>query len=285
MPWKWRKLPICLTTPKILRPKRAATTIGEFMQDGHRLDKKVALIVGASRGIGLAIAREIAGAGAQTTLASRDLPALEREAEALRDKGLRATARVLDVNRLDPAADFSGLDILVNVTGTNIRKRFEDYSKQEFESLMETNLSGLVQLTQRVGREMITRRTGGKILFIGSLMSLLGLPYLTAYAMTKSAIAGLTRSLAAEWGRYNIQVNCIAPGFILTDLNRQMWQDDEMKRWLGASQANPRMGTPDDISPLAAFLCGPGADYITGQVIAVDGGFTTTSVWPFEPNA
>jgi NAD(P)-dependent dehydrogenase (short-subunit alcohol dehydrogenase family) len=253
------------------------------MQNGHVLEEKTALVVGASRGIGLAIARHIAQAGAQTTLASRDVPALEREAEVLRAEGLRAVARQVDVNRLDADADFSGFDILVNVTGTNIRKRFEDYSPEEFEFLMDTNLNGLVELTQRVGREMINRRTGGKILFIGSLMSLLGLPYLTAYAMTKSAIAGLTRSLAAEWGRYNIQVNCIAPGFILTDLNREMWQDDGMKGWLAGSQANPRMGTPEDIAPLAAFLCGSGADYITGQVIAVDGGFTTTSVWPFAP--
>jgi gluconate 5-dehydrogenase len=128
---------------------------------------------------------------------------------------------------------------------------------------------------------MKERGRGGKIVFIGSLMSLLGLPYLSVYAMTKSALAGLTRVLAAEWGRYNIQVNCIAPGFILTDLNRQMWQAPEMKNWLAGAQANPRMGTPEDIAPMAAFLCGPGADYITGQVIAIDGGYTTTAVWPF----
>jgi gluconate 5-dehydrogenase len=130
---------------------------------------------------------------------------------------------------------------------------------------------------------MLARGKGGKIVFIGSLMSLLGLPYLTVYAMSKSALAGLTRSLAAEWGQHNIQVNCIAPGFILTDLNRDMWQRDEMREWLQRSQANPRMGSPADIAPLAAFLSGPGSDYITGQVIAADGGYSTTAFWPFAP--
>ncbi len=255
------------------------------MDQGQILKDKVALVVGASRGIGLAIAREIAKSGARTILASRDVTALEREAEALRSAGSNVSAMQLDVNNLQDQPQFSEVDILVNVAGTNLRKRFEEYSKQEFESLMQTNLNGLVDVTQRVGREMLKRQKGGKILFIGSLMSLLGLPYLTVYAMSKSALAGLTRSLAAEWGRYDIQVNCIAPGFILTDLNRKMWQQSEMKQWLAGAQANPRMGTPEDIAPLAAFLCGRGADYITGQVIAVDGGYTTTAVWPFEPHS
>ena len=118
---------------------------------------------------------------------------------------------------------------------------------------------------------------------IGSLMSLLGLPYLSVYAMTKGALGQLTKALAAEWGRYNIQVNCIAPGFIITDLNRQMWEPAAMREWLKGAQANPRPGTPEDVAPLAVFLAGRGADYITGQIIAVDGGYTTTAVWPFEP--
>ena len=170
----------------------------------------------------------------------------------------------------------------ITVTGTNIRKRFEQYTKEEIDYLLQTNLTGLTQLTQKVGARMIERAVGGKIVFIGSLMSILGLPYLSVYAMTKSALAGLTRVLAAEWGRHNIQVNCIAPGFILTDLNRQMWQNPELKNWLAGAQANPRMGTPEDIAPMAAFLCGPGADYITGQVIAIDGGYSTTANWPFQ---
>jgi len=248
----------------------------------RQFNNKTALIVGASRGIGLAIAREIARAGANTILSSRNIEALEAEAAASVKDGHRASALKLDINQAEDLANLPDVDVLVNVTGTNIRKRFEQYTKEEIDFLLQTNLTGLTQLTQKVGGRMVERGTGGKIVFIGSLMSLLGLPYLSVYAMTKSALAGLTRVLAAEWGRHNIQVNCIAPGFILTDLNRQMWQAPELKNWLAGAQANPRMGTPEDIAPMAAFLCGPGADYITGQVIAIDGGYTTTAVWPFN---
>jgi gluconate 5-dehydrogenase len=191
------------------------------------LQNKTALIIGASRGIGLAIAREIAKAGAKTILSSRNLDTLEAEAAKLVKDGCQASALKLDVNDAESAANLPDVDILVNVTGTNIRKPFEQYTKKDIDYLLETNLTGLTMLTQKAGSRMIERGAGGKIVFIGSLMSLLGLPYLTVYAMTKSALAGLTRSLAAEWGRHNIQVNCIAPGFILTDLNRQMWQSAE----------------------------------------------------------
>jgi NAD(P)-dependent dehydrogenase (short-subunit alcohol dehydrogenase family) len=244
---------------------------------------KTALIVGASRGIGLAIAREIARSGAETVLASRNIESLKAEARMLNEAGLRASTLRLDVADASHLPELPACDIVVNVAGTNIRKVFETYTSEEFDALFRTNLTGLVAITQKAGAGMIERGSGGKVVFIGSLMSLLGLPYLTAYAMTKSALAGLTRSLAAEWGRYDIQVNCIAPGFVLTDLNRDMWQAPEMAKWLTGAQANPKMGTPEDIAPLACFLCGPGANYITGQVIAVDGGYTTTAVWPFHP--
>ena len=247
----------------------------------HPLTNKTALIVGASRGIGLAIAREIAKAGAMTILASRNLEALEAEAAALVKDGCQAKALRLDVNDAAAFATLPDADILVNVTGTNIRKPFEQYTKEEIHFLLETNLTGLTEVTQKVGGRMKERGTGGKILFIGSLMSLLGLPYLSVYAMTKSALAGLTRVLAAEWGRQNIQVNCIAPGFILTDLNRKMWQAPEMKNWLAGAQANPRMGTPGGYCANGGVFVWAGADYITGQVIAIDGGYTTTAVWPF----
>jgi gluconate 5-dehydrogenase len=256
------------------------------------LSGKTALIAGASRGIGLAIAEAVARAGARTLLASRSLPALETAAARLCADGLLAEAHKLDISdagsreALDAAVPCP--DILINVAGINNRKRMEDFTPEEYQAILSTNLDGVFGLSQVIGRRMIARvksgeAAGGKIVHIGSLTSLIGLPYVSVYSITKAALAGLTRSMALEWAQHNIQVNCIAPGFILTDLNRAMWQPEPMAQWRAGVQANPRMGEPADIGPLAVFLSSAGSDFITGQVIAVDGGFTAGALWPFEP--
>lgn len=251
------------------------------------LEGKRALIAGASRGIGLAIAKAVAEAGADTVLAARSLPQLKEEAAALTARGLKASVLTLDMmstESVDAAAEAAGdIDILINVAGTNSRQKLEDYTPEEYDRILQTNLHGIFRLCQKVGAKMIARGAGGKVIHIGSLTSGLGLPYLAPYAITKSAIGGLTRVMAAEWGRHNIQVNCIAPGFILTDLNREMWKAPIMANWLAGAQPNTRMGRPEDIAPLAVFLSSAGSDYITGQTIYVDGGYSTTAVWPFEP--
>ncbi len=247
------------------------------------LTGKTALIAGASRGIGLAIARGMRDAGADVILAARSKDKLD--ALALEMNGRAIELDIKDPDSIRHAAEAAGdVDILVNVAGTNVRRRFEEYTDEEYDHILQTNLHGIVRLTQLVGKRMIARGKGGKIVSIGSLMSISGLPYLTIYSITKGAIGQLTKSLAAEWAKYNIQVNCIAPGFILTDLNRDMWASSvEMQNWLKGVQANDRLGVPEDIAPLAVLLAAPGSDYITGQVIAVDGGYSTTAKWPFAP--
>jgi NAD(P)-dependent dehydrogenase (short-subunit alcohol dehydrogenase family) len=256
-------------------------------QSPFSLAGKTALIAGASRGIGLATAQSIARAGARTILASRSLQTLAEAARNLRGEGFQAEAMELDIASRDSREKLvealPPVDILINVAGINQRKRFEEYAPAEYQRILETNLTGVFELTQSVGRGMVDRGQGGKIVHIGSLMSVAGLPYVTVYAVTKSGLAGLTRSLAAEWGRHDIQVNCIAPGFIITDLNREMWQPPEMMQWLKGIQAMPRTGTPEEIAHVAVFLSSPASNYVTGQVISVDGGCSTTQVWPFEP--
>jgi gluconate 5-dehydrogenase len=240
---------------------------------------KTALVTGASRGIGLAIARGMREAGAEVILAARSKEKLEAAAAEI-------GGRVLELDIADPesivraAAEVGEVDILANVAGMNIRGRAEDYTQDQYNRIMQTNLHGLFQLTQLIGKKMITRGAGGKIINIGSFTTFTGLPYVSVYAMTKGAVGQLTKVLAAEWACHNIQVNCIAPGFILTDLNRAMWQSEAMDGWRKGIQAIDRLGCPEDISPLAVFLAAPGSDYITGQVIAVDGGATTTAKWP-----
>ena len=222
-----------------------------FSWEGH-----TALVAGASRGIGLAIAKAMAAQGAHTVLAARSHDTLESEAARLRQAGWSAEAlhlNMTDNESIDASADgCREVDILVNVAGTNVRRKLQDYTAEEYERIMQTNLHGIVRLTRLIGNRMVERGHGGKVIKITGLMS-------------------------------DIQVNCIAPGFILTDLNREMWQPERMVEWLSGVQANPRLGTPDDIAGLAAFLASPAANYITGQVIASDGGYTTTAKWPFHP--
>jgi gluconate 5-dehydrogenase len=255
--------------------------------DRFSLVDRTILVAGASRGIGLAIGREVAAAGARTILAARSIDRLREEASRLVADGLRAEAVELDVT--DRAAveevvrSLPDLDGLVNVAGTNIRKRFETYTEEEYERILATNLHAQVDITRLVGARMLARGRGGKVIFIGSANQLSSLPYLAIYAMTKAALGGLTRALAAEWGDQGIQVNCIVPGLIWTDLTAAVWSDPAIAAWREGVQAIQRWGTPEDIAPLAVYLLGTASDFVTGQSIAVDGGYTTTKIWPFRP--
>jgi NAD(P)-dependent dehydrogenase (short-subunit alcohol dehydrogenase family) len=248
------------------------------------LEGRVALVAGGSRGIGLAIARAIAAAGAEVIVASRSIEALQKIAAEINGRALE-----LDMTSdasIDRAAENAGaVDILVNVAGVNIRKNFEDFSKAEIESIFQLNLFGPMSLTQRIGRGMIQRGKGGKIINIGSMSGLLGVPYIAAYGASKGALAAWTRCLAAEWGQHNIQVNCVSPGFILTDLNREMWQNDTLQQWLRTSQPCPRLGTPDDVTGAAVYLASSQSDYMTGQTLSIDGGHGLTTMWPFAPGS
>lgn len=250
------------------------------------LQGRTAFVAGASRGIGLAIGRAMAEAGARVILGARTGSVLDERVQELRDARLEVEALLLDATNPASVANagevLPPLDILVNVVGTNVRKPFLSYQPSEVHGLLETNLLSIMDLSRVLGGRMVSAGRGGKVLFIGSLVIEIGVPNVSVYAATKGAIAALTKALAAEWGAAGIQVNCIIPGLILTDLNRRMWESPELRTWLATAQANPRLGLPEDVAPLAVFLAGSGADFITGQAIAVDGGYTTTRIWPFK---
>jgi 2-dehydro-3-deoxy-D-gluconate 5-dehydrogenase len=262
--------------------------------NAFRLDGKVALVTGASRGLGRAMALGLAGAGADVALVGRERGMLEPVAREIeRDLGRQALPVPLDVADLEaiPAAvdavvaRFGRIDILVNNAGTNIRRATLDYSPEEWDTVLDTNLKGSFFLTQQVGRQMIAAG-GGKILNISSMTAFLGVPTVPAYTASKAALQQLTRMLAVEWAEHNIQVNAIAPGWISTDLTAPLKSHPELEpryRWVISRTPMGRFGEPHELVGAAVFLCSPAADFITGQILAVDGGILAGSDWRRGP--
>jgi 2-dehydro-3-deoxy-D-gluconate 5-dehydrogenase len=258
--------------------------------DQFRLEGRVAFVTGASRGIGKAIALGLAQAGADVALAGRDASTLQPVADEIeRGCGRRALCVPLDVGSLDaiPGAVESVLgglgriDVLVNNAGTNIRKDSLEYTPQDWDAVLDTNLKGAFFLTQEVAKHMIPRRSG-KILNISSMTAFLGLPTVPAYTATKAALQQLTKLLAVEWADHNIQVNAIAPGWISTELTAPLKEREELRpryEWVLSRTPAGRFGDPEELAGAAVFLCSPAADFITGQVIAVDGGILAGSDW------
>jgi NAD(P)-dependent dehydrogenase (short-subunit alcohol dehydrogenase family) len=258
--------------------------------DAFRLDGKVALVTGASRGLGRAMALGLAGAGADVALVGRERDTLAPVAQEIEQiPGRRALSVPLDVGDVEAipaavanvAAHFGRIDILVNNAGTNVRNEVLEYTPEQWDSVMGTNLKGPFFLTQAVARQMIAAG-GGKILNIGSMTAFLGVPTVPAYAASKAALQQLTRLLAVEWADQNIQVNAIAPGWISTDLTAPLKERPEFEpryRWVISRTPAGRFGEPHELVGAAVFLCSPAADFITGQVLAVDGGILAGSDW------
>jgi NAD(P)-dependent dehydrogenase (short-subunit alcohol dehydrogenase family) len=255
-----------------------------------RLEGKVALVTGASRGLGRAMALGLAGAGADVALLGRERATLEPVAREIESElGRRAECVPLDVGDVEaiPAAvegiaqRLGRIDILVNNAGMNIRNATLDFTPEQWDTVLDTNLKGAFFITQQVGRLMI-RQGGGKILNISSMTAFLGVPTVPAYAASKAALQQLTRLLAVEWAEHNIQVNAIAPGWISTDLTAPLQTNPDLQpryRWVLSRTPAGRFGEPHELVGAAVFLCSPAADFITGQVLAVDGGILAGSDW------
>lgn len=248
--------------------------------DDFRLDGKVAIVTGASRGLGRAMAEVLAEAGADVALAARSADALELVAAGIRALGRRALAVPTDVARdedlerlVQSALDrFGRIDILVNNAGTTARHPAEEFPIEEFDRIMRVNVRSMFLLSQKVARVMIGQG-GGKIINTASLQSEIAGRNIPAYTASKGAVRQLTRQLAVEWARYNINVNAIGPGYMRTEMTEPLYQDPERHRLVLERVAIKRWGEPGDIKGAVVFLASKASDYMTGQVLYVDGGW------------
>jgi 2-deoxy-D-gluconate 3-dehydrogenase len=246
------------------------------------LSGRVALVTGGNGGIGLGMAQGFAAAGAAVMLAARKQEKAEAALAALRELGAEAAFVAVDVAdeascraMVEETVDrFGALDILVNNAGMAIRKRPEAYTAAEWHAVMETNLSGAFFCCQ-AAYPALKRSRRGKIINIGSMMSIFGAPFAPAYAASKGGIVQLTKALATAWAADEIQVNAVLPGWIDTDLTRAARQQVEglHDRVLARTPAQ-RWGVPADFAGIAVFLASAASDFVTGAAIPVDGGYS-----------
>jgi 2-deoxy-D-gluconate 3-dehydrogenase len=246
------------------------------------LSGKVALVTGGNGGIGLGMAKGLAGAGASVAIAGRNKKKAAAAREQLQALGAKAEFIEFDVVKQASchaaveatAKHFGRLDILVNNSGTTVRKQPEDITAEDWHLVLETNLTGALYCCQ-AAYPHLKRNGGGKIINIGSMMSLFGAAYAAPYAASKGAIVQLTRSLAIAWAKDNIQVNSILPGWVDTDLTRSAREQVAgLNEKVLARTPAQRWGDPSDFAGVAVFLAGPGSDFVTATTIAVDGGYS-----------
>jgi 2-deoxy-D-gluconate 3-dehydrogenase len=246
------------------------------------LDGKVALVTGGNGGIGLGMAQGLAQAGAAVVVAARHPGKADAAVKDLQGRGVKAA--FVDLEVTDEAScgrtvsraaeEFGRLDILVNNAGTTVRKQPEALSAADWQLVLDTNLSGAFYCSQAAYPHML-RAGGGKIINIGSMMSLFGAAYAVPYSASKGGIVQMTKSLASAWAKDNIQVNAVLPGWIDTELTRGARREVEglHERVLARTPAK-RWGLPTDFAGVAVYLASPASDFVTGAAIAVDGGYS-----------
>lgn len=245
--------------------------------DTFRLDNKVALVTGAATGLGAAIAQALAQAGA-TVAAHGNRRAATETAETI---GGKAAAFQADLSTTNGPIElfeqvkskFGQVDILINNAGTIIRHEATEYPLDDWQTVLQVNLTSVFQLSQLVGRDLIARSAPGKIVNIASLLSFQGGIRVPAYAASKGGVAQLTKALANEWAPKNIQVNAIAPGYFATTNTEALQADETRNRQILERIPAGRWGKPSDLAGAALFLSAPASDYVTGTVITVDGGW------------
>ena len=242
-----------------------------------------ALVTGSSRGIGYGIAAALAGAGAHVILNGRDEVALGEAASKLAEGGATVKAAAFDVTSEESVGDAVGwiedevgpIDILVNNAGMQYRTALEDFPADKFDQVIRTNLHSAFYVGQAVAKRMIPRGAG-KIINICSIMTALARPSIAPYAASKAAIANLTRGMAVDWAKHGLNINGIAPGYIRTELNEALLQNQEFNSWVQTRTPMGRWGEPSELGGAAVFLASDAAKFVNGHILYVDGAFTAT---------
>ena len=249
---------------------------------------QVVLVSGGTRGIGRAIAQGFAERGAHvivTGTRKETVDAATHRIKTHHDGTVSGfVCDVADASAIkhvvgEVIAALGRIDTLINCAGVNRRKPALEVTEEDYDHILDINLKGAYVMSQEVGRHMIDRKAGSQI-NIASLNTDKPLLNVSPYALSKSAMEGMTRSLAAEWGPKGVRVNALAPGFILTDLTQKLWSDPHMHQWGVENTPQRRLGKPEDMVGTALFLASPAAAFLTGQIIYVDGGFTAAFHWP-----
>ncbi|RJQ85913.1 MAG: SDR family oxidoreductase [Desulfobacteraceae bacterium] len=249
------------------------------------LKGKIAMVTGASRGIGGAIAEGLAEAGADVVLVGRDVAKLSETAARIEKSGQKALVTSADIADQEAVAQavgkaiarFGRIDVLVNGAGVSgPLKLFSDYSDNEWRAVFDTNMNGTLNCTRHVADHMIKAGGGGKIIHIASVLGTIASYYTCAYSMTKAALIQMTRNLALELARHKIHVNAIAPGAFETEMLQAQIADPKAREVLIRNIPFRRLGTPKEVIGLAVLLASPAASYITGSVFVIDGGFASS---------
>jgi len=248
-----------------------------------RLDGRLALVTGSSAGIGLALARGLAQAGASVVLNGRDASKLAQTAALLAAEGLQVHARAFDVTQREQIdasvagieAELGAIDILVNNAGIQRRAPFHEFATADWDELMRTNLDSIFHVGQSVARHMIPRRRG-RIINICSVQSELGRPGIAPYTASKGAVKMLTKGMAIDLGPHGINVNGLGPGYFKTELNAKLVADETFSAWLINHTPSRRWGDVEDLAGAAVFLASDASRFINGHILYVDGGVTAT---------